>query len=180
MGGDSLRSLEDGDPAVIGARDSLDERLGPRHHHAVDHERLREYRPLRAGEAQDRTDRNVRGDKCAFDDIDLMPHGPNKLCPVASSDEESQVGPEPTAAVDRFDPAGIVLGVDDPHAGRRNDDVVDVRAGSRNAAVVKYDRARCAEGIEQRANPLFADRALGPGGIRLRLALQRADDATES
>ena len=78
---------------------------------------------------------------------------------------QAQVRGEPTAAVTQLDLALVVLGVDNPDAGRRDDEVVDVAAGAWDPAIVE-DNSGVAQIVGQTARQSAAppiDRAAPSG-----------------
>ena len=76
---------------------------------------------------------------------------------------------EPAADVALLDAALVVLRVDHEDAGPADDEVVDVRPGTRDAAVVKHGDPFAAELIETAADHALSLRASFPRGRRVRI-----------
>ena len=88
---------------------------------------------------------------------------------------EAVVGREPAAPGSTLNSAAVALGVDDEHAGRRDDDVVDVRARPRNPPVVQDGHSFLAQPVEGRAERDLPAGSVRPGRGRARIAPEGED-----
>jgi hypothetical protein len=105
----------------------------------------------------------------ACNDLDLSLHRRCKLGAVLPVDEQAEVATQPSAS---FDPTRVVLRIDDPDAGRRDDDVIDVRARPGDPAVVQRQDPTRVQAVEQRADVTLAASPLLPRTDRLRFAAE--------
>ena len=113
------------------------ELLRPQDLHSAGREGSSDQRPVGVDEAEDAGDRNVVTDDGA-DEVDLLEDAVDELGAIATTDEQLlRAGTEKTALDLERRTTAVALGVDDVDAGRRDGDVVDVRAGAGDAAVVE-------------------------------------------
>ena len=74
----------------------------------------------------------------------------------------------------------IVVRIDDPHPGMRDDDVVDVRSAVRYPAVVEYDCTVCCKFVELNAESALALGAASPRLGRLWVSRYRENEASDA
>jgi hypothetical protein len=60
---------------------------------------------------------------------------------VATRNCQAVIASEETAAIANFDAAMVVLRIDDEHASRPDNDVIDVSACARHPAIVQHPQA---------------------------------------
>lgn len=97
---------------------------------------------------------------------------------VAPADIEPGVGAQEPTAIPDLDLALVLLGVDHEHAGRGNQDVVDVAADPSHTAVMQNEESL--DALEGFGQLLLAPGAGRPSPRRLRIVGQRQDGTTEA
>ncbi len=104
--------------------------------------------------------------------VDLTLHAVDERCSISIVDEEAVVDHPPAPDVSTLDLAGVVLRVDDPHARRRDHQVIDVCGAPWHATTVEDDGCAAELAIEMRREATLALCTGPPGGHRLRLVTQ--------
>ena len=94
--------------------------------------------------------------------------------PFASGREEATIDPQ------RWTPADVPLGVDDEHAGPAHHQVVDVRAGARDTAVVKHPHGRRRDPVQAGTQGLLPDGAALPRAGALGIVTQGQDQPAQT
>ena len=110
---------------------------GPADPYPLQLQRFGEDGPLGVDEAQGRVDRNRVIVQHSSHGVDLPLEAVDGLGAVATADVQPEVGLEEAADVAFLDLSGVLLGVDDPYAARRDREVIDVAAGLGDLAVVQ-------------------------------------------
>lgn len=119
------------------AKDQVGQLGGPADPYPLQLQRFGEDGPLGVDEAQGRVDRNRVIVQHSSHGVDLPLEAVDGLGAVATADVQPEVGLEEAADVAFLDLSGVLLGVDDPYAARRDREVIDVAAGLGDLAVVQ-------------------------------------------
>jgi hypothetical protein len=135
------------DPSNIGRRecpglaDHLDQNLWPGHPHTVLLEGFGEEFPICLNEAGGGEQRDVGSVQSGSDGFDLPTEPVSDFGSISPSYVEAFVSFEPSPEISLLDSALVVLGIDDPKTGRRNDEVIDISSRTGGLAIVDEESA---------------------------------------
>jgi hypothetical protein len=132
-----------------------------------------------AGKAQNGPHRGPRAFGRALHGRDLLRHPADQSRAVATANVKTDVASQPSTDVAPIHPAAVTLGIDDPHARGRHDNVVDVGSRAGDSSVMEYDHAPRHQLVETRSDAHFSLGALLPRCDRLRFGRRIQDEIAE-
>jgi hypothetical protein len=116
--------------------DHFDQNLWPGHPHIVLLEWFGEEFPICLNEADGGEQRDVGSVQSSSDGFDLPTELVSDFGSSSPSYVEAFVSFEPSSEITLLDSALVVLGIDDPKTGRRNDEVIDISSSTGGRAII--------------------------------------------